>query len=427
MKSILDFINSFLGRAGSFVFSSVVISRLLSFFASWIALQLIPKNDLGIVIYAFQIVAFIVPVSGFGLHQSLIRYGAKLDTVEEKNELFKYAFQKGFIASLILIVGFVSFSVFNDFKIQGTSFYLGLLSISFITHYFFELVKIQFRLQKRNKLYSYTDITYNVLFVSAVFILSYFFQELGYAIAIISIPLLTALIFLPKLGIKWNQKQSLNIMNKGFWSYGFFASLSNVTTQLLISIDIILIGNILLNTELVTAFKYVSIVPYSLLFLSQVVIITDFVNFTEKINQRKYILDYISNYIKILTVISLVSLGFIYFLGEYILAIFNPEYVAYYNSLLMLTIGVCGILILRGLFGNLLSSLGKAHVNFFITGVAVVLNIVLNYQLIPKLELFGASITSAILMWFTGILSAILFFYYFKKELNGKTKIDDIA
>ena len=415
MNSTIQFIKNFFKRSGSYVFSATVLSRLLSFIASWIAIQLIPNRELGVVIYAFQIVSFIIPIAGFGLHQGLIRYGAQLKSIEEKNSLFIYTFKKGILVSLILI-GFVilSTALFN-FDNQETSFYLILLSFSILTHYALELIKIQFRLHKNNKKYSYIELTYTVLLVILVFVLSYFFKELGYAIALTLAPIIVVLIFIKKLNLKWDRNEKLSIVNFSFWKYGFFASLSNVTTQLLVSIDIILIGNILNNMELVTAFRYVSIIPYSLLFLSQVVIVTDFVDFTEKINDKKYIYTYIKNYMRLFSIISIICIAFIYFFGVYLLQLFDSEYDQYQPSLLILTVGVTGILIIRGLFGNLLSSIGKAHINFVITSIALLLNIIFNYQLIPEYGILGAATTSSILMWFTGILCALFFFYYFKK------------
>ncbi|PHR74161.1 MAG: hypothetical protein COA67_02000 [Lutibacter sp.] len=416
MNSIIQFIKNFHKRAGSYVFTATVTSRLLSFVASWIALQLIPNKELGIVIYAFQIVSFIIPIAGFGLHQGLIRYAALLKSKEEKNNLFIYAFKKGVLVSLILITIIIIAAFSIDFEFKETRFYLILLSSAIITHYIFELVKIQYRLHKNNKLYSFAELTYNILLVILVFGLSYYYQELGYAISLIIVPLITALIFIKKLNVDWKKYTKLSVINFSFWKYGFFASLSNVTTQLLIAIDIILIGNIL-NMELVTAFKYVSIIPYSLLFLSQVVIVTDFVDFTEKINDKLYIKKYIKNYIQLFTIISLVCILFIFLFGSKILSIFDTDYTNYNSSMIVLTIGVSGILILRGVFGNLLSSIGKPHINFIITSVAVILNVILNYNLIPKYGIFGAATTSAILMWFTGILSMLFFFYFFRKSI----------
>jgi O-antigen/teichoic acid export membrane protein len=402
------------------VFTTTIASRLLSFFASWIALRLIPNKELGVVIYAFQIIVFIIPMGSLGLNQGLLRYGSQLKSTEEKNALFLYVLKKGILVSLAITITLAFTAYFLDFKLHKTSFYLILLSTIITSSFIFEIIKIQFRLQKNNKLFSLAELSYTILLVFFVFTLSYNFNELGYAIALIITPLITSLIFIQKLHITWKKHLKLSFINFYFFRYGFFASLSNVTTQLLISIDIILIGIILKNMEMVTAFKYVSLVPYSLLFLSNVVITTDFVEFTEKINNSSYIKNYIKNYIKLFSLISAFCVLIIYLFGKVILSFFDKSYTAYFSSLMVLIIGVSGILTLRGLFGNLLSSIGKAHINFVTTTLALALNIILNYYFIPKYGILGAAFTSAIIMWFTGILSLIFFFYFYKRLYFNK-------
>lgn len=421
MKNIKAFINNFLSRSGSYVFSATVISRLLSFLASWIALQLIHDKKLGVVIYAFQFIAFIIPIAGLGLHQGLIRYGAQLKTKQEKDILFIYALKKGVLVSFFLVGLVILVSFFIHFDRTSTRFYLILLSSAIVTHYVLELIKIQYRLHKKNKRYSFVELFYNITLVILVFTFSYFYKELGYAISLIIVPAITALVFVKKLDIDWSSSNTkLSIIDFSFWKYGFFASLSNVTSQLLISLDILLIGYLLNDMELVTVFKYVSLIPYSLLFLSQVVITTDFVNFTEKINDKKYIQKYIKSYVLLFSMISLVCITFVYLFGSKILSLFNPKYAVYNLEFTILTIGIAGILILAGIFANLLSSIGKAHINFITTSAAIILNIILNNFLIPRYKILGAAITSSILMWFVGIFSMLLFFYFFKKTTFDK-------
>lgn len=415
MKDLNLFISNFLGRAGSYVFSFSIISKALSFFASWIAIKLISNKDLGSVIYAFQIVAFIIPIAGLGLNQGLIRYGSQLNSIINKNKLFIYCLKYGVLVSFLLIFGILITATFINFKLEKTHYYLIILSFAITSNYIFGLIKVQFLLHKNNKLFSFMDLTYNILLVFLVFVLSYFFYELGYAIALVITPLITSFLFIKKLNIKWKKSTTINITNFAFWKYGFFASLSNVTTLLLVSIDIILIGSILNDLELVTAYKYISLIPFSFLFASQAVITTDFVTFTEKIHDKKYVFNYIKSYMKLFSFISVGIVIFIYFFGAYILTLFEENYSAYNNTLIVLTIGITGILIFRGIFGNLLSSLGKAHINFIITLIALLLNLILNYYFIPKYGILGAAITSAFLAWFTSIAACICFFQQYKK------------
>lgn len=420
MKSLKNHIHDFISRAGSYVFFAAIIARLLSFLASWIALQFIPNKELGIVLFAYNIIAFALPIGGFGLHQSLIRYGALLKSDQEKNSLFVYVFKKGIIASLGLIALIIGGSQCITFQFENTHLYVAGLSVIILPSFLFELIKIQFRLQHNNKKFAYAEIVYNITLVLSVSLLSYTYQEIGYALALFLTPVITVLFFIKKLHIDFKISQKLSILDFSFWKYGFFASLSNVVTQLLFVVDILLIGTLLNNAEMVTNYKYISLIPLSLLFLPRVFINTDFVTFTERIYNKEYIVNYIKNYMSLFTLISVVLCAFLGFFSKEFLSLFDPYFNQYNDSFVILVLGVCGILIFRGLFGNLLSSIGKAHVNFYITSVALFVNLISNYYLIPAYGIKGAAITSSMVMWGTGIVSAILFWKLYNHRFLSK-------
>ena len=391
-------------------------ARVLSFLGSWIALQLIEAKELGVILFAYGIVQFIIPIGGFGLHQSLIRYGALLKSEDEKQQLFSYVLKKGIVASIAIILILVGIGYFIPFQFDKTYGYFSILSLSILTVFILEIIKIQFRLQHKNRLYAITEFWYNIILTGLIFGLSYLFQGMGYIIALIVSPVLTALFFIKKLNVKLHIKNNLKITNLSFWKYGFFGGLSSVVTQLLILIDIILIGYLIDDPVAVTNYRYISIIPFSLLFLPRVFITTDFVTFTEKIHQKDYINRYIKNYMLFFGVVSILLLLFSYFFAEQILYIFGVEYMDYADSFLILIMGIVGIYIFRGLFGNLLSSIGKIELNYYIISIAIVINVISNYYLIPLYGIKGAAITSAILMWFTGILSWLSFLYFFRKN-----------
>ncbi|MFT4576378.1 MAG: O-antigen/teichoic acid export membrane protein [Polaribacter sp.] len=421
MNLLKTYIQNFLSRAGSHILSASIIARALSFIASWFALQLIPNKELGIVLFAYNIIVFIAPIGGFGLHQSLLRYGSLLKTTEEKNSLFRYTFIKGIWATLALIAITIITTSFIDFQFENTHYYLSFLSIFLIPMYIFELIKIQFRLQHKNKIFALTDIVFNAILTISVIVLSYYYQEKGYALALVLAPTLAVIIYYNKIKSFLKNYKKPVIIDKLFWKYGVFASLSNVVTQLLFVIDILLIGYVLNAPEMVTNYKYISLIPLSLLFLPRAFINADFVAFTEKINNKEYIIKYIKSYLLLFSIISLFICLFSYFSAAFILNIFDSKLTKFGTPFLILIIGVCGILIFRGLFGNLLSSIGKAHINFYITSIALVLNVISNLFLIPKYGITGAAITSAALMWITGIASTIIFWrLYNKRFLNTK-------
>ncbi|WP_299670701.1 polysaccharide biosynthesis C-terminal domain-containing protein [uncultured Polaribacter sp.] len=417
MNLITSYIANFLGRKGSYVLFATIFARIFSFLAAWFALKLIPNKELGVVLFAYNIIIFIVPISGLGLHQSFLRYGALLKSAEEKNSLFLYVLKKGFLVSLLLIVLINISAFFIDFQFQNTKIYLVLLSFIIIPSFLLEIIKAQLRLNHNNKSFAYTEIVQSIFLLISVVVLSYFFAELGYAIALVLAPTLTALLFITKININYRLKDKLQITDFTFWKYGFFASLSNVVTQLLFIIDILLIGYLLVNTEMVTNYRYISLIPFSLLFLPRVFIATDFVAFTEKIYDKKYIEKYIKSYMLLFLIVSFMLVTASYFFGDFVLKLLDENFVKYSQTFFILMVGISGIFIFRGLFGNLLSSIGKAHVNYYIATIALAFNIASNYYLIPIYGIKGAAITSAILMWFTGIVSAICFKLLYNKVL----------
>ena len=420
MSLLKSYIQNFISRAGKQILSASIIARALSFIASWIALQLIPNKELGIVLFAYNIIVFIIPIGGFGLHQSLLRYGSLLKTTEEKNSLFRYTFFKGIWATLALIVIIISTSLFLDFQFENTHYYLMFLAIALLPMYLFELIKIQFRLQHKNKIFASTDIVFTSILTVSILVFSYYYQEKGYALALVLTPTLSIIIYYNRIKSCLKNYKKPTIVDKSFWRYGIFASLSNVVTQLLFVIDILLIGYVLNDPEMVTNYKYISLIPLSLLFLPRAFMNADFVAFTERINDKTYIIKYIKSYVLLFTIISLILCLFFYTCSTFILNLFDAEFIKFETSFMTLIFGVCGILIFRGLFGNLLSSIGKAHINFYITSTALIINMISNYYLIPKYGISGAAITSASLMWITGIASTIIFWKLYNNRFLSK-------
>jgi O-antigen/teichoic acid export membrane protein len=372
------------------------------------------------VLFAYNIIIFLIPIGGFGLHQSLIRYGALVKTNEEKNSLFVYIFKKGITASLLLILLVIGVSFFINFKFENTFTYIIILSFIILPMFLFEIIRAQFRLKHNNKAFAFTEFVHSLILLVSVVVLSYYFRETGYAIALLITPLITSALFFKKLNISFTSTIKLQIIDFSFWKYGFFASLSNVVTQMLFVIDIILIGYLLEDTAMITNYRYISLIPFSLLFLPRVFMATDFVAFTEKIFEKKYIKSYIKSYMILFLFISVLMVVFCWLFSKEILSLLDPAFVEFTDTFLILTLGIAGIFIFRGLFGNLLSSIGKSHVNYYISTFALLLNIASNYYLIPKYGILGAAITSSILMWVTGVLSAIMFYILYKKLLLKK-------
>ena len=425
MNLLKRFIEGFLSRSGNYIFLASIFSKILSFLASIVVLQFVSDEDLGVVLYAYNIILFILPLNGLGLPQSLIRFGSIAPTEAEKNHIFSLVIKKGTIASLVLIGLVIVFTFFVNFHIADTYFYLCVLSLAILPSFLLESLKSQLRVLHNNKDFAWTELVQNMVLLISVLALSYYFKELGYAVALVIAPLLTYFIFFRKVKIdlQIDGNSGFKKIDLSFFTYGFFASLSNVLTQLLFVIDILLLGYLLSDPEIITKYRYISLIPLSLLFIPRGFMAADFVAITERIRDKNYIQTYIKSYLLFFSAVSFVMLLPCYFFQSEILSLFGTDYIKFSDSFFLLIFGICGIFILRGLFGNLLSSLGKAHINYYIALAGLLINLGLNYVLIPELGLKGAAITSSVLMWFTGLLSMVFFILLYRKyllQLNEK-------
>ena len=394
-----------------------MFSRLLSLLASWIALQFIDNTALGIVLFSYNIILFLLPISGLGLPQSLIRFSALSKDAEDRNSIFLYVLKYGLLSSIGMILLLIISSLFIPFDFKDGHFYMIFLSFLIIPNFLLEIIKAQLRLNHDNKNFAYSDFLYSIIFVLSITVLTYYLKEIGYIIALLITPLLTSLFFIKKLKVNAKKIKRIPELNFAFWKYGFFASLSNVITQLLFVIDILLIGYLIKDPEMITNYRYISLIPFSLLFLPRVFINTDFVTFTEKIYDKNYILEHIKSYMLLFLIISVSLIIGSYFFGSLVLRLLDDSFAIYGSIFFILMVGISGILIFRGLFGNLLSSIGKANINYYIASGALLFNIISNYYLIPLYGIKGAAITSAILMWVTGVTSAICFKVLYIKAL----------
>lgn len=413
MKLVANFLKNFLNRSGGYIFVASILSRLLSFSASWLALQFVNHEKLGVVLFSWNIITFLIPIVGLGLHQSYIRYGALLKEETEKKILLAYVLKKGVLVSVMMTVGLLVFCLIWPFALEQTNVYLAALSLVFVPMFLYEITRIKALLEHRNKDAAGLDMGYNFILIVLVALGSYFFQEIGYTAALILAPLITFLLQAKQLLPIFKDAYKPSYVDKEFWKYGFYGGLANVATILLFSIDILLVGHLLQDSMMVTIYKYVSVIPLSMLFLPRVFMTTDFVTFTEQISNRRYVYDYIKSYMLVFAGISVGFLLFFISFADQVLSIFDPSFVVYAKSFKILCIGVVGILLFRGLFGNLLSSIGKIHINYWISVGALCLNVISNYYLIPIWGIEGAAITSACIMWFTGIASCIAFMYFY--------------
>lgn len=415
--SLTHFIEGFVKRKGISVGFSSAIEKTGGFLLVLIATHLIPKEEFGLITYANTTIAFLVPFIGFGIHQGLIRYGSIAGSQIVKKHLFFLTFKKGLLFSALLVLFILLLAPLTTHNLPHAKLYLFILSIQLVSLFVFAMLRIYARLINLNKLFAQMGIVKTILLVSLAFVLTLGFNGIGYAISLALAPLLAALYYLVKLKLIPIKITNVpQFVFKEYLNYGLFTSLAGVLSQFLYAIDLILIGN-LLQEEAVAEYRVAFTLPLSILFLPIVFIQTDFVKIASKsVTDKVFIKNYYLNYLKVFSVISVLTVLFFFFFSEYIILLFGKEYNNGSDLMFIFSLGIMGALLFRVPLGNILSAIGWPKINALNSLIVLVFNTVLSYIFIKKDGIIGAAYVTSAMLWFSGILSLLAFIYYLKKD-----------
>lgn len=413
MKSLQFFLQNFLKNQGQYVLVSLLIGKICAFLSSLFIIKLLPVEDFGRMSIVAAIFAVFSSCTGLGSYQSLLRYGAILDSEVLKKKLSAYLLRQGFIYQLILTGAFLISSLFYIKKYEDIFWIFIFFSIRLIGFYFFNYVQTELRINNKNREFARLNNVINIFGLVLLLTLTYFFQLKGYLIAIAVIPFFSLLWF---KATDISVKELPQVLNpKEIWQYAFHTSGTTILSDALFSIDILLLG-FLLNENAVANYRVAILIPSNVTFLALAFMQSDFPvlakNYTDKNFLKTYISGYYKFFIPVCAVILLVS---IIFSKDILRLLFNEKYAE--NSLFFIVFMFTFLMniLFRNLYGNLLSAVGKMSMNTKASFFSLALLVTLSLILVPKYQILGMTISASVTLIFSGFILAFFFRRYLKE------------
>ena len=362
----------------------------------------------------------LVIVFTFGLPSAIVRLIADPDTfnvLPQSNYLQKGIFLiliAGFAISILLFIFSETLSIylFKDLRLAN---YLKLLSLFLVPLMFHEFFSNFFRGKKDFTKYNYFTFIFPNLFFFAIFyiLIQYSFLE---EITILSYGLSFMLIFIIELiaYAKLKLKSKTNFPINRLLKLSFPMMFSTTLLFLLNWTDIFMLGAMKGSSEVGiynVAFKIASL-GYLIIIAINVVIAPKISELYSKNNMvaLKKVIQHSTWFIIVLT-IPLMALILLF--RETILGIFGIEFL---NGETALVIIGCGVLIssISGNVDQILNMTNSHKILRNITFFCFMVNVILNYFLIPVYGINGAAIASLI----TNVLINAICLYYIKKNLG---------
>ncbi|MFH1209741.1 MAG: flippase [archaeon] len=409
-----DNLHRIIAKGAGITLLGILISKLLGYIYRLIVARLGPDayGELSLGLAVFGILSVI---SVLGLNFGVLRYISVYKSKNEENNVrgtIKFSMKLVFLSSVV--ISFFAF-IFSDW-ISNVLFHTDKISLiikiivialpfeslrSIVMNTFMSFKNIEYDLYSRIIVENVLKIFLTLIFISLG--LSVISAVIAYTLSIV-LSAIVGLYLLEKKVFSFLKRLSVNfVYKKEIFLYSLPLIFYSLTAMIMSWTDSLMLGYFkttsdvgIYNAAVPTA-RLVGIVPLALISLY----IPVMSSLLENKDQLKKIF-YITT--KWIILVNTLFLSLMIIFSKNILGIlFGNEYVIGYSSLIVLGVG-------HFIYGFVYTSrdtlmvLKKTKFIFFSTLLAFFLNVILNYLLIPKYGILGASIATTIALIFGGLI-----------------------
>ena len=424
MGGLLTFIREFLGRGGHHILSSSLVAKVLGFVASVAVVRLVSPEEYGRYTYVVTVLFVVSPFIAGGLNHALLRYGALGLSRGQRRDLFEYAEARGMRYTLGVVVLLCLAAPLITWESPGSLVLLLIGALSLLTKG--QLATLQSYLRVLNLNRGYARVT-NWLGVSTLVFsvaLTLAFGVVGLTASLVVVPLaVTALLYRrdwPQLW-RWVRRRAAppSLDARGFLRYGLHVGLGAIASQLTLKTDILVVANLLEGDTPQALYGVGSLIPFNLMFVPALVMVTDFVTLASRSGDRAYLRGYLRGYWKVFGLFSAAVLVPLWLAAPYVLWLFGPEYAASeaVDVMRYLTLGLVGSFMLRVPSGNILAAVGKASWVSVGSYVTLAANLAASILLTRTYGIAGAAMATCGVLWFSGLLNSAMLTYWMRRAL----------
>lgn len=403
-----------------------VTTKVFGFFAIAYVTRHTTEHDFGVFSYAKNSVGALVPLMGLGAYQAFLRFAADAPSQRSKKSLYFYATARGVVFSLALVAVLHGLAPWLCNAIpESVTVFRVLIWVIFST-LLMESVKGYARAIHKNAVSAKIDLTYAALLVVATMAFTHGMGILGYALAIVLVPLLASIPFGARMRLwHWEWKR-MERGYDGFWSYGIFTTIGALLSQLFYAIDVLLIGHHMGEAaSAVAVYRVALIVPLASAVLPVSIAATDYMSNALNKHNPKALRAYMLDYWKTFGALSVGLLGLLAWCSPWILQIFGEGYAEGAKVMRIFLLGSLGAHLLRVPYGHLLSAVGKANWNTYISVVLVVFTVVCCSIGIRRWGVEGAACAMALMFWVGGVMNAVVFEVYLRSLSGAGMSVDE--
>lgn len=412
-----------------FIFLSTVLVKMVTFCQSIIVVRLLSKGDYGLYSYCNNIISMIMLFDGLGCIAGILQFGSECaGDQKRKNAFLLFGAKLGMITNVLTTIVIVILALTLNFEIKGAGTILLIMSFHPIFGCIFNLTSINLRINFQNNKYSVLNVIYIVLLASGVVLGAWLWQVKGIAwLYYVSMTLTIVIAF-------WMNRKYLHAIKervaltkdekKAFLKHSVFTAFSNASSQLMLMLDMFVIGLVIADELVLADYKAASTIPSALYFIPSAMMVYFYPFFVAKLNDKAWVKKSVFLVFAALFVTS-VLIGVVLLIAAplVIRIIFGEQYLTAVPVFRVLVVSFMVGCFLEHASYHLLVALKKTTFNFICSIAGGVLNVGLNCALVLSMGSIGAAIATLAVT----CVSAVAHFVYLMiqlKKLHHKSDED---
>lgn len=379
------------------ILSSSFFNKACTFVGNVFVVRILTKAEYGTFGYADSIMAFIINFAGLGMTSGVLQFCSEQRDEREKLAYAKFGLNFGVLSSFILSVGCLVYGAFGSFSIHGSKLVFMVYSFYPVTYFLFSYYSVVFRYRKENKKYAFLTNINAVIYAVVEIIASYFVNEFGMVVALYLSTIIASMVGMRYMKKNMNpgefrldREQKLGIIR-----YSSYSFLSYAMTNLLLVLDIFLIGTLIADPATLAVYKIAVTIPLTMMIVPNSIVVFVYPYFAE--HQKEY--DWLkANFKKLIgnsiMVNFLISGSLVIFAPFIISTIWGQAYRDAVTPFRILSLNY----FVQGTFRfttiNIMNALNRVEVVLIANIAAVVIDLGLDLWLIPRYGMIGAAVAT---------------------------------
>ena len=404
------------------IFTTSVINKLLSLVTNMVIVRVLSKSEYGMYSYAYNIVTIVLIVSDLGTRMARFQYCCETNNPAERKAITRFLMSIGTVSNIIFSIGTFLYATFLPLSIPGGRFALQMLSAIYLFQYYYDQICYGFRIEKDNKRYALLTNINSIGYGTMVCIGAWLFGITGTAMGKYISFVLPIVI-----GGCWmkNRKDdglgdtaTLLATKKGeMVKYGLLIVLTNSVSSVLSYFDTYLVGRIITDELVLADYKVATVIPHALNFIPTCFITMIYPYFVEKADDSKWIIKVTKKAQIFLGIVSAAIVVICVIFAPFVISVvFGDEYNSAVPVFRVLIFTFFFSATFRLIYGNVLAMLHLVKVNFVLSAVECVINIIADVVMIKNYGSIGAAYATLFITVFSSLLSGVFLYVYLKKH-----------